>query len=142
MHISLQLVAVGAFAMLGAAMPAPLTQALAQGYAKGVAKRGVFYPACALACTPLVINPVAYAACLAGCSATAQDDGDVIGVPQLQDDGTVDFITGTPIFHDDGTVNFTSCDAAAKEMSEGSESDDSSVTWGDSANEADYTDGY
>ena len=47
--------------------------------------------ACAAACTPLfIINPVAYAACLTGCVATAQEGGD-IGNPTLREDGTIVF---------------------------------------------------
>ncbi|KAH0421986.1 hypothetical protein CcaCcLH18_13095 [Colletotrichum camelliae] len=55
-----------------------------------LSKRGPFYPICAAACTPLIPFPPAWAACMAGCAATAQDGGD-IGALKIHEDGSVTF---------------------------------------------------
>ncbi|KAF2662153.1 hypothetical protein K491DRAFT_673250 [Lophiostoma macrostomum CBS 122681] len=65
----------------------------------------------------------------AGCSATADDNGDVVGQPVLQDDGTVNFEQGTPTFHQAGSVTVddsSSCSASSDDSgSDDSGSDDS-----------------
>ncbi|KAK3367585.1 hypothetical protein B0H63DRAFT_455674 [Podospora didyma] len=64
-------------------------------------------PICMVACTPLVINPIAYAACTAGCAALAVSD--------------IEEVHSTPRFLADGTVVFekesTKCAAACKPLS-------------------------
>ena len=43
------------------------------------------------ACTPLLINPIAYAACAAGCSALSVSGEDVGGSPRFLPDGSIVF---------------------------------------------------
>jgi hypothetical protein len=43
------------------------------------------------ACTPLLINPIAFAACAAGCSTLAVSDEENKGSPRFLPDGTVVF---------------------------------------------------
>ena len=49
------------------------------------------------ACTPLLINPIAFAACAAGCAALAVGDGEEShGSPRFLPDGTVVFEKESP----------------------------------------------
>ncbi|ETS87889.1 hypothetical protein PFICI_01717 [Pestalotiopsis fici W106-1] len=65
----------------------------AAGVLRANATAGIGLPLCLAACTPLLINPIAYAACSAGCSglAVASDDEDIKSSPRFLDDGTVVF---------------------------------------------------
>ncbi|KAK0512050.1 hypothetical protein JMJ35_005178 [Cladonia borealis] len=52
---------------------------------------GVGAALCLAACTPLLINPLAYAACAAGCSALGVSGDDIGGCPRFLPDGTIIF---------------------------------------------------
>ncbi|KAI0433441.1 hypothetical protein F5Y09DRAFT_338657 [Xylaria sp. FL1042] len=63
----------------------------AAGVYRVSASAGIGAPLCLAACTPLLINPLAYAACSAGCSALAVSEDQVGGSPRFMPDGTVVF---------------------------------------------------
>lgn len=48
------------------------------------------------ACTPLLINPLAYAACSAGCAALGVSGDDAGGSPRFLPDGTIVFEKESP----------------------------------------------
>ncbi|KAF4983605.1 hypothetical protein FZEAL_1014 [Fusarium zealandicum] len=55
------------------------------------ATAGIGLPFCLAACSPLLINPIAYAACATGCTAAAVPEEESKASPRFLPDGSVVF---------------------------------------------------